>query len=224
LISNIYAGAFEFGPNLDIVPKVNAAYEHAAEEDKAYHDHILVAHRNFLRDAVYFLYEYNRIGDANYWFKYLGQKYPNKIIIDADPNSYPTNVNLERYVVSRVQEDVEGTPLDRIKGVIEGMIVNSYTSLILDEDAHAEGYRNLARKIWQSYQSRIPQDRIKAIGLPPFEDIARDMANRMLEPNPERGLPAEARAILRTRLGLPAEAAPPATPATNAPPVSLSGK
>ncbi len=220
MVSNVFVKAFDFGPNIDIIPKVNAAYEQAAEEDKAYHDHILVAHRNFLRDAVYFLYEYNRIADADYWFKYLGKKYPNKIIIDNDPNSYPTNVNLERYVVSRVQEDVEGTPRDRIEGVIEGMLVNSYMNLILDEDAHAEGYRNLAYKIWQSYQSRIPQDRLAAIGLRPFDDIRREIANRLLDP--EQGLPPEARAVLRTRLNLPAEAPRPPT-ATNAPPVNVSG-
>ena len=35
-----------------------------AEEDEKNRDHILRAHRNFLRDAVYFLYEYNRVADA----------------------------------------------------------------------------------------------------------------------------------------------------------------
>ncbi len=54
LVENPFAGGFEFGPNLDIIPKVSAAYEQAATEDAANHDHILIAHRNFLKDAVLF--------------------------------------------------------------------------------------------------------------------------------------------------------------------------
>ena len=73
LVANPFAKAFEFGPNLDIIPKVSAAYEQAAEEDENNRDHILRAHRNFLRDAVYFLYVHNRLADAAQWYKYLGQ-------------------------------------------------------------------------------------------------------------------------------------------------------
>ena len=69
LVTNPFAKAFEFGPNLDIIPKVNFAYEQAAQEDEKNRDHILRAHRNFLRDAVYFLYEYNRLADAAQWYK-----------------------------------------------------------------------------------------------------------------------------------------------------------
>ena len=78
LVTNPFAKAFEFGPNLDIIPKVNFAYEQAAREDEKNRDHILKAHRNFLRDAVYFLYMYNRVADAAQWFKYLATKYPDK--------------------------------------------------------------------------------------------------------------------------------------------------
>ena len=41
LVTNPFAKAFEFGPNLDIIPKVNFAYEQAAQEDEKNRDHIL---------------------------------------------------------------------------------------------------------------------------------------------------------------------------------------
>ena len=40
LVTNPFAKAFEFGPNLDIIPKVNFAYEQAAKEDEKNRDHI----------------------------------------------------------------------------------------------------------------------------------------------------------------------------------------
>ena len=91
LVTNPFAQAFEFGPNLDIIPKVNFAYEQAAQEDEKNRDHILKAHRNFLRDAVYFLYEYNRLADAAHWYKYLATKYPDKPLLDGKTNSLPAN-------------------------------------------------------------------------------------------------------------------------------------
>jgi len=65
MVANPFIKKFEFGPNLDVIPKVSAAYEQAAQEDVNSHDHILIAHRNFLRDAVYFLYVHNRLADSS---------------------------------------------------------------------------------------------------------------------------------------------------------------
>src|SRR5215471_7619786 len=91
---------FDFGPNLAIIPHASAAYEQQAEEEPNMHDHILGAHRNFLRDAVYFLYENNRMSDAEYWFKYLCQKYPNRNLIDGLPGSVCGTVTLDEYAVA----------------------------------------------------------------------------------------------------------------------------
>ena len=73
--------------------------------------------------------------------------------------------------------------------------------------------------------SKIPKERTEAIGLPPLADIDREMLRRLLDP--ESGVPLEERAVLRTKLGLPAEApvlpeAPGPPTATNAPPQKIS--
>jgi hypothetical protein len=224
LVANPFRKAFEFGPNLDIIPKVSKAYEQAAEDDKANHDHILRAHRNFLRDAVYFLYEHNRLADSAYWYKYMGEKYPDKTVIDGDTNSFPARVTLDQYAVSRVQEDVQETSRDRVQAAVEGLLVHSYASLVVDEDERAAGYKLLARKVHSTFMGQIPQGRSEAIGLRPLEDIDREILDRLL--NPEEGLDQEARLLLRSKLGLPPEppsgsepdtAAPASSSSTNAP-------
>jgi len=213
LVSNVFLKAFDFGPNLEIIPKVSAAYEQAAQEDEKNRDHILRAHRNFLRDAVYFLYEHNRLADATAWFKYLGTKYPDKPILDNDTNSLPRNVTVDQYAVARFQGDVGETDPNRVKSGIEGLLINAYMSLATDDEQGEErfaGYRVMARQLWQTYMSKIPKERTMAIGLPPLEDIDREMRDRLLDP--QRGLPPEMRLVLRSKLGKETTAPPPTPP------------
>jgi hypothetical protein len=221
LVTNPFAQAFEFGPNLDIIPKVSAAYEQAAEEDAPNRDHILKAHRNFLRTAIYFLYEYNRVADSAYWYKYLGTKYPDKPMIDGKGNSLPANLTLAEYALSQIGMDINETSRNRVQAAIEGMFRNAYESLVLGEEDRYAGYKLLARRAWDIYQSKITKEGQARIGLRPLDDIDREILNRFLDPG--EGAPFELRAVLRTKLGLPPEAAtPPAT--TNAPPVKVSSK
>ena len=88
LVANPFIKRFEFGPNINIIPKTSAAYERRPEDEKN-RDHILRAYRNFLRDAVYFLYEYNRLGDAQHWYRYMAEKFPTDRVINGDPDSRP---------------------------------------------------------------------------------------------------------------------------------------
>jgi hypothetical protein len=202
LVENPIAGAFEMGPNLDIIPKVSAAYEQAAEEDKPNHDHILKAHRNFLRDAVYFLYEANRQKESEYWFKYLTAKYPDKPILN-DPKSLPGTMTYEDYAVAKVQEDVRETDPKRIQSAVQGMVQHAYSQLILGEDDRYVGYLLLARKTRDSFQKQI-QGREEPLTLPPFEEIVKVAREQLLD-SEHPVLPPQARAILRSKLGLPGE-------------------
>lgn len=221
MIANPFLKMFELGPNLDIIPKVSAAYEQAAEEDKNNHDHILKAHRNFLKDAVYFLYVQHRLKDAAYWYDYLGKKYPTATLLDFQTNSFARNLTVSEYAVDRVQEDVSETmSRDRVKAVLEGLLVNAYNSLAIGEDDSAAGYEELARQVLATYESKT-KSRKEALGIAPFEEVKRDVLNRMLDP--ENGVPQEMRSVLRAKLGMETEtSAPP--PATNAVPEKFSSK
>lgn len=196
--------SLELAPNLDIIPKVNESYlqNYAEETEPNQKDGILNAHRNFLRQAVYSLYVDNRIPEAARWFKYLGERYPDKTIIDGDFKSYPRNLTLDQYAVACVQEDINDMSPDRVRTILEGLLRSSYFSLIFDQDDHAAGLQNLARQAWRSYQNKIPVARTNVLFLAPISEIARDVRARLL--NPTNGLPPEAQAILRTKLAIPA--------------------
>jgi hypothetical protein len=221
LVSNPFFKGFEFGPNLDIIPKVNDAYLQAADEDKPNREYILRAHRNFLRDAVYFLYGHDRIADAAYWFKQLGTRYPDKIIIDGDTNSYPRNVTLGQYAFARVQEDVgECNSHDRVNSAVEALVVRAYTCLAEGQDERAKGYELLAGDVLASYaeNTKMRPGPLIMRTLPEFKADVRD---RLLDP--AEGAPFELRAALRYKLGMGPEPPQP-SPATNAPAEKLSSK
>jgi hypothetical protein len=224
LVVNPLVQAFDFGPNLEIIPKVSAAYEQAAQEDEKNRDHILKAHRNFLKDAVYFLYMHNRVPAAAQWYKYLGTHYPNQILT-SDTNSIPSKVTLDQYCVDRVQEDVDETmSRDRIKAAIEGLLVTAYTSMVIGEDERAAGCRLMAEKVLATYKSKTTA-REAALHIDSIEELQREVLGRLL--NPEKGMPSEYRDVLRSKLGMgPEETVPaPATPpATNSAPEKTSSK
>ena len=186
-------------------------------------DHILRAHRNFLRDAVYFLYEHNRMADAAQWFRYLGTKYPDKTLIDGKPDSLPAQPDPGSVCLSRIQEDISETSRDRVQSAIEGLLTS------LHEPGRGRGRsRRRVQIAGDQDPGHLPQQDSRgphaAIGLPSVEENERVVLNRVLDP--ENGFPPEARAILRTRLGLPAETAPAPVPAlgasTNTPPASVT--
>jgi len=208
---NPYVEGMQFGPNLDMIPKVNDTYlkMYDEEKDPSQKDGILKAHRNFLRQAIYSLYVYNRMGEAAKWYKYLGEKYPDKTIIDGDLNSFPRNLTLDQYAVACVQEDINDLSKDRVQTILEGLLTTSYMSFVLDQDDRAQGLRLLAQKAWQKYMSGVPAERAGALNIS-FKDLDLTVRNRLL--NPTNGLPPEAAAVLRTKLNIPAEKTPPTAP------------
>jgi hypothetical protein len=216
IIDNPFIKEIEMGPNIPLIPKVNDAYESYMREDTNNTQHIAVAHRNFLADAAYFLYEQNQIPDAAKWYKLLGQLYPDKTLLDNDPNSYPTNLTLDDFAVGRVNQDVHDTSQNNTTAAIEGLLVRAYESLALGDYDRYAGLKLLARKVYNKYQAQAEKyeknfDRTK---LPPFPDLDKVVLDHLL--NTQNGLPYAARAIIRTQLKMPPETmAPLASLSTN---------
>jgi hypothetical protein len=225
IIEDPFDHTYALEPNLDLVPKVNEAYETSMQEDAANRDHIATAHRNFLKDAVYFLYENNRMAEAAKWYKILGEKYPDKTILDNDMNSYPRNLTLDEYAVARVQSEIGDTSQERITGVIEGMLAQSYYQLAIGQDDRAVGFKLLARKVYDKYQKDISKmkSNVERVGLPPFDVLNRSVLDRLLDVQ-KPALPFAARAVIRTQLGMPAETnlPPAAVNSTNAPAATVT--
>jgi hypothetical protein len=217
IIYNPFTDGYSLGPNLELVNNVNAAYEEMARDDAGNREHIERAQRNFLRDAVYFLYENYRLADANKWFKYLGQKFPDKPIVENDPDSLPKNLTLDEYAVAVVQIDIGETSQERVTSAIQGLLVHEYCALAVGEDDRYENYKRLATRVYERYNAKTAGAKGEVrIPLPPYNELNQLVVRSLLDP--QRGLPYAARAVLRTQLGLPAESSAP--PATNSvPPV-----
>ena len=225
LVINPFTKTYELYPNLAVIPKVNDAY---AETLKAagpdYHDNVARAWRYFLENAVYFLYEDNRLNEAAKWYRYLGRKYPDDPLLSNVPNSRASQLTLDQYVIARVQEDIgSNVSRDRITAAVEGLLTHAYDALAIGEDDQYAGYKLLAAKVYENYQNKIAdwKEGLERKGLPPFAEMNRTVLDQLLDP--QQGLPFAARAVLRTQLSLPAETnATSAATVTNTPPAEAA--
>jgi hypothetical protein len=203
-----------FGPNLAMIPRANDTYLAMARDDAEYRENILRAHRNFLKDAVYFLYTHNRRTEAERWFQYLLAQYPDAMSLDARREDAATvrlaDLTLDEYAAAKVTEDIGEMSNVRVRSSILGFLLTHYYMLAIDEDDIAEGNRRIALAVHTRYQretARAKQD--QRIALPPFSDMEQDAFRTVEESyNPELV------ARLRTRLGLPASSTPPAASPT----------
>jgi hypothetical protein len=227
IIDDPFAKTSSLEPNLELVSKVNDAYlqAYAEETQPGMKNGILKAHRNFLKDAVYFLYGNNNMAEAAKWYQLLGKQYPDNTILDYDTNSYPRNLSLDDYAVARVQSELGDTSQERTTAMVEKLIAESYYALAVGLDDRSVGFRLLARKVYDKYANKIGkmQSNLDRVGLPPFDVLNRTVLNKLLDVQ-QPVLPYAARAIVRTQLGMPAETnAPPAgNPATNPPPANVA--
>ena len=204
IMSSPFSKTYSLGPNLDLTPQVNAAYEQMMNDDAGMRDSIAKAHRNFLRDAVYFLYEDNRIDQAAKWFKYLGEKYPDKPIIDRQPDSLPKNLTLDEYAVAVVQTDIGETSQERVTAAVQGLLTRAYYDLATGNDDRYENLKRLAVRVYQRYfEKTAAAGGHERIPLPPFNVLNQSVVQHLLDP--KGGVPYAARAALRTALRLPTE-------------------
>ena len=220
IVSNPYS-APRLGPNLDLVSRVNWAYTnyYAEETDAVQTNGILTAHRNFLRDAVYFLYVANRMEEARQWFKYLGDRYPNKPIVENEPESLPKTLTLDEYAVAVVQIDIGETSQERVTSAIQGLLTQAYASLAMGEEDRYQTMLGLAQRVHEHYDRKTAGSNGNVrIPLASFDDLKKSVIRELLDPQ----VPYAARATLVTRLGLPASLLVSVAPDTNAAPATLA--
>jgi len=172
------------------------------------------AHRNFLKDAVYFLYTYNRLREARRWFEFCKQTY------GTNSNIKP-EWTLEDYALDRITEDAGETSRDRIKAIVEGSIESAYGNLVGGDADQAQGLMLFAEKVHSNFQQRTThKSAVVRLPLGPFPELKREVLMRLLDP--ASGVNAEFQARLRTELNLPADFGIPAGAATNAPPAATN--
>ncbi len=209
---------FRFGPNLAMIPRANKAYEKMMAEDAEYRENISTGHRNFLKDAVQFLYMNNRRAEAEQWFRYLLEKYPQAYVDDTRREGTPlvpiAGMTLDDYVIARVTETAGETSNVRTDALLLGLLANSFYNYAIGQDDQGIGYDLLAQKIYARFQAKTPTIAAQRVALPPLAELRQQALG-----NFEQTYGPTLYARLRAKLGLPpespparAEAPPPATP------------
>jgi len=216
-ITNVTADNFLLRPNLAQIPVISASYEKMIGEETnnphGLQQNMQTAHKNFLKQAIYLLYEDAHEKEAQHWFNYLTNLYTNAFV------GKEAHINLEDFAISQVATDNGETDQNKVEASILAMFDQEFICLIMDNDDQAENYKNMANKIWNHYYLKTQggsQARLKLKSIPELQQFVLSKAL-----DPKTGFSPRARAILRTKLGLPAEAslpavapAPAATPGT----------
>jgi hypothetical protein len=208
---------YQYVRNLDIIPSANQAYLDMSElaTDPSDRTSFLRAHRNWLKDVVYFLYAANRQSEARQWWNYLLAQYPDAIFSDARKgdldNTRLADITLEEYAAAKVTEDIGETSRDRVTNNIIGLLIGSFFYLANDEDDRATGNERLAQVAHTRYGKEIKGSKqIERIGLNSFPDLKRQALEIF-----RQDYHPELVARLYTRLGLPLPE--PGAPAITAP-------
>ena len=206
---NLFTGAdgrVRLGPNLAVADKANQAYIEMMTEDKdptkvnAYR----VAHKNFLKNATYNLYIYNRLAEAQRFFNLMRAKYP---------DAAPANQSLAEFAFERATEDVQGMSMGRTTALVQAFVTQSYLSLINDQEDQAEAYMLRAREFYDLYVKKTSG--AQRIAIPPLEEVKRETLRQMQDPK-NGYLPAVIEK-LQKRLGLPPTPPPSGSAQTAAP-------
>ncbi|HKQ40757.1 MAG TPA: hypothetical protein VJ063_22000 [Verrucomicrobiae bacterium] len=182
------------GPNLDRAELANETYLRMSTEDPEQAFAIIMAHRNFLREMVYHLYTYNRLAEAEKWFKQLKDRYPDAV--RGDPT-------MEEFALARFTDNAADLSGDRVTVVLTGLVHQYYVSLALDDDKRAAGFNRMAEHLYNLNEKRI-RTRHDPLKTPSLDKIKENWLKEILDPNKEL-LPIELIARLRTRLNLPVD-------------------
>jgi hypothetical protein len=207
LNENKFTKTFMLGPNLDIVEKVNHTYEMMMEEDLTQKEHMKTGHKNFLFNAVYFLFVANRQKEAAYWYDYMGKLYPQTLL-----NKNGKKMPLDEFAIAQVMGEVTETDVNKTTGLILGYLRYAYDALAQDDDDLSANYERMAQAIWNRYEAEV-KGAEQRVGLKPMNELKRVVREEMLDS--ESGFPEELKARLRTKLGISASKN---VPSTNAPP------
>jgi hypothetical protein len=168
------------------------------------------AHKNFLKQAIYLLYEDDRMKQAAYWFNYLKTTYTNAFVLRQ------ANISLDDFALGQIMTDNGETDMNKVSASILAMFHQGFECLVRDDDDRYANYENLAKRIWNHYHDKIGTISEQRLSLHPLPEMRATVLDHELDPDPQSAwMPPQAQAILRTKLNLPAPK-PVAVPAPTA--------
>jgi hypothetical protein len=179
-------------PNLEIAPKVVAAYQEQLTNSPAFLTNgIAKAYRNFLRDVPYQFFIFNRVREGQQWLRFLR---------DTFPDAVPADATLAEYAVNRATESVQGQSQIKVTQLVQAFVTQSFFAVVDDRADEANQYMARATELWNAYMTRTRSN--QRIELPPLDEIKKIVRDGML--SPQSNLTPEEKARLRTLTGGPA--------------------
>lgn len=170
LIYNQPEQQIEFGPNLDLLENASRAFAEMLQAEPDRREYIRNAERNWLQDAVYYLYTHNRLQAAAQWYARGRAEFP---------DFAPPGMALDEFVVDKVSRELQrGSNFARSRAIIEGFIGQYYYYGVLGDMDRAEGHLLLARKIHERYQTLLAAQG-ERLALPPFIEMQREVVRQI---------------------------------------------
>jgi len=171
LVRDDEKGIFITSPNLEILPRVLAAYEKALTEHSE-EENIKSAHEGFLREAIMIVYSHNRVDQARKLFADLKKRYPQHV--DAD--------TLEEFVPGGMSDYLDRRAPREALPLIEGALYQSALWTALGEDDLAEGNRQIAKLYWDHFmESAVSEEWVERMALPPLKELAEKAEKQAAE-------------------------------------------
>jgi hypothetical protein len=197
-ITNVTAENFMLWPNLDQIPTISAVYEKMIAEETnnpmGLQQNMETAHKNFLKQAIYFLYEDGREKEAQRWFDYMKSIYTNALV------GREASMSMQEFAVSQIATDINEMDMNKVQAGILGMLDQGFICLARDNDAQAQNYMNMARRIRAIYELRTKPAAKDRVALKSIAELQRFELRRLLDP--QSGLPPQVADRILTKLGL----------------------
>jgi len=165
----------EMTPNVKLVDAANASFAQALEG----YDEFTIsgAYGNFLENAIVTLYLFGEKNKAVEYMK-LGRTFP-KYGVGANSRFAGS---LDDFVLRSVERDLEAASYNDAQKTVQSYLINSYFKLAMEDHEQAEGYLDLAQKIYAKY-AKFVEGTERRRGLPPWKQMLKtslDMTKYML--------------------------------------------
>lgn len=163
-------------PNPDLIPRVQAAYERAIEDNPG-NESVAMAYRNFLNEALVTLVAFNRVDDARRVFDEIAKRHPEQA----------AGKDFTAYAATAFVEGLRDLNEREAQSIVEGALTQAFTWQAVGDPARAAGYDRLARLAWDGYMAdRADSEEFRErTGLPPLNALRAQARDRVLA---ERGM------------------------------------
>jgi hypothetical protein len=146
-------------PDIELLPKVKAAYERAIT-DHPTEQVIRDAYRTFLVEALVICYSHHHTGLAHELFEQIRKQYPDYIHTE----------DFETFVYRALAREFDLLSSRNFLPLIQGLLFQCIFWEQLGDMDRATGYQNLARLLWTRYSRVYDNPEIRErIGLPDYE-------------------------------------------------------